>query len=62
MMLLEILIQASFDWIRDLLAELLARCLGAFVAERRKRARAKSRKGHPGDISKDPPPTETTDR
>jgi hypothetical protein len=37
MMLLQILIQAAFDWIRDLLAELLGRCIGAFVAGRRTR-------------------------
>ena len=42
MMLLQILIQAAFDWIRDLLAELLGRCIGAFVAERRTR-KGKSR-------------------
>lgn len=59
MILLQILIQASFDWIRDLLAELVGRCIGAFVAERRKRKRLKSGKGRHGGISKEPTPTET---
>jgi hypothetical protein len=59
MMLLQILVQASFDWIRDLLAELLGRCIGAFVAERRKRKRVKLRKGRRSGISQEPSPTET---
>ena len=41
MMLLKTLIQAASDWIRDLLAELLGRCIGVFVAERSKHKRAK---------------------
>jgi len=53
MMLLQILFQAALDWIRDLLAELLSRCIGAFVTERRKRARAKSGKGRREGISKE---------
>jgi hypothetical protein len=59
MTLLQILIQAAFDWIRDLLAELLGRCIGAFVAERRKHKRAKSGKGRHGGISQEPSATET---
>src|SRR5665213_508031 len=57
MILLQVLIQASFDWIRDLLAELLSRCIGAFVANRRKHTRAKSGKARHREISK--PPAET---
>jgi hypothetical protein len=60
MMLLQILIQASFDWIRDLLAELLGRGIGAFVANRRKRTRVKSGKARRREILK--PPAETTHR
>jgi hypothetical protein len=55
MMLLQILIQAAFDWIRDLLAELLGRCIGAFVAKRR----ARKGKGHQRETSEEPTPTET---
>lgn len=55
MMLLQIFIQAAFDWIRDLLAELLSRCIGAFVAERRSR-KGESRKL---ETAEEPMPTET---
>jgi hypothetical protein len=60
MMLLQILIQASFDWIRDLLAELLGRCIGAFVAERRKHKRAKPGKGSRSGISQEPSASQST--
>jgi hypothetical protein len=60
MIMLQVLIQASFDWIRDLLAELLSRFIGAFAAKRRKHKRAKS--GSRGGISKEPSVTETNAR
>lgn len=48
MAFIQIIVAALFNWIRDLLAELLGRGIGAVVAERRKRRRrAKPVKNRP---------------
>jgi hypothetical protein len=61
MMFLELFMQSVGNWLRDVVAELLGRCIGATVSGLRKRKRAQSKNGDDVEIQNDASSKEITD-